>query len=101
VGELAAAGVDHGRDGGVGAAGLAGEHDRALVGHRAIGAAQVRKAQLEGEMAQMQANREAWAMTGMLGKLERCGPKSRPCIRVDERAGSFGDHADYRVILGY
>jgi len=67
----------------------------------AIGAAQVRKAQLEGEMAQMQANREAWAMAGMPGKLERCGPKSRPCIRVDERAGSFGDQADYRVILGY
>jgi len=40
-------------------------------------------------------------MAGMLGKLERCGPKSRPCIRVDERAGSFGDQADYRVILGY
>jgi len=67
----------------------------------AIGAAQVRKAQLEAEVAQMQVNREGWAMAGMLGKLERCGPKSRPCIRVDERAGSFGDQADYRVILGY
>jgi len=68
---------------------------------KAIGAAQARKAQLEGEVAQMQVNREGWAMAGMLGKLERCGPKSRPCIRVDERAGSFGDQADYRVILGY
>jgi hypothetical protein len=26
---------------------------------------------------------------------------SRPRIRVDERARSFGDQADYRVILGY
>jgi len=67
----------------------------------AIGRAQARKAQLEGEVAELQANREGWAMAGMLGKLERCGPKSRPCIRVDERAGSFGDQADYRVILGY
>ncbi len=40
-------------------------------------------------------------MAGLLGKLERCGPKSRPCIRVDERTGSFGDQADYRVILGH
>ena len=61
----------------------------------------MRKAQLEGEVAQMQANREEWAKTGMLGKRERCGPKSRPCLRVDKRAGSFGDQADYRVILGY
>ncbi len=67
----------------------------------AIGRAQVRKAQLEAEVAELQANREEWAKTGMLGKLERCGPKLRPCIRVDERAGSFGDQADYRVILGY
>lgn len=67
----------------------------------AIGRAQVRKAQLEAEVAELQANREEWAKTGMLGKLERCGPKSRPCLRVDERAGSFGDQADYRVILGY
>jgi len=67
----------------------------------AIGRAQVHKAQLEAEVAELQANREEWAKTGMLGKLERCGPKSRPCIRVDERAGSFGDQADYRVILGY
>jgi len=67
----------------------------------AIGRAQARKAQLEAEVAELQANREAWVMAGLLGKLERCGPKSRPCIRVDERAGSFGDQADYRVILGY
>ncbi len=67
----------------------------------AIGRAQVHKAQLEAEVAQMQANREEWAKAGMLGKLDRCGPKLRPCIRVDERAGSFGDQADHRVILGY
>jgi len=68
---------------------------------KAIGAAQAHKAQLEAEVAQTQANREEWAQVGLLDKLERCGPKLRPCIRVDERAGSFEDHADYRVILGY
>lgn len=67
----------------------------------AIGAAQARKAQLEAEVAEMQATHDAWVKAGMLGKLERCGPKARPCLRVDENAGSFGDHADYRVILGY
>jgi len=67
----------------------------------AIAAAQARKAALAAEVAQMQVNRDEWAKAGMLGKLERCGPKARPCIRVDEGAGGFGDHADYRVILGY
>ena len=67
----------------------------------AIGAAQARKLALEAEIAQMQANRDGWEKAGMLGKLEHCGPKSRPCIRVDEGAGGFGDRGDYRVILGY
>ena len=66
-----------------------------------IAAAQVQKAQMQAEVAQMQANRDGWVNAGMLGKLERCGPKSRPCVRVDENAGGFGDRSDYRVILGY
>jgi cell division protein FtsB len=67
----------------------------------AIASAQARKAQLEAEVAEMQANRDAWAKAGMLGKLERCDPGNRPCIRVDERAGAYGTPADRRVILGY
>jgi len=67
----------------------------------AIASAQARKAQLQAEVAELRANWEGWVMAGMMGKLERCGPKSRPCIRVDERAGTFGGLADYRVILGY
>lgn len=67
----------------------------------AIASAQARKAQLQAEVAEMQANRDAWAKTGMLGKLERCDPGNRPCIRVDERAGAYGTPADRRVILGY
>jgi len=67
----------------------------------AIGTAQLQKAQLETEIAALQANHDAWVKAGMLGKLERCGPKARPCIRVDENAGTFGNRADYRVIQGY
>jgi hypothetical protein len=67
----------------------------------AIAAARARKAELAAEVAAMQANRDEWAKAGLLGKLERCGPRARPCIRVDEGAGGFGDRADYRVILGY
>ena len=66
-----------------------------------IGAAQLRKAQLQVEVAEMQANRDEWAKAGFLAKLERCGPKSRPCVRVDEKAGAFGTASDYRVLLGY
>ena len=67
----------------------------------AIGALQARKAQLEVAVAELQARHEDWIRQGMLGKLERCGPRDRPCIRVDEGAGEFGERGDYRVILGY
>ncbi len=53
------------------------------------------------EVAEMQANREEWAKAGMLGKLERCGPKLRACVRVNEGAGAFGTTSDYRLLLGY
>ncbi len=67
----------------------------------AIGAAQERKAELQAEVAELQANRDTLVKAGMLGKLERCGPKARPCIRVDESVGGFGNRDDFRVILGY
>lgn len=69
----------------------------------AIGTAQLHKAQLEAEVAQLQATRDGWVKAGMLGRLERCNPGNRPCIRVNESAGAFGTdgHDDYRVILGY
>ena len=49
----------------------------------------------------MQANRDEWAKAGFLAKLERCGPKARPCVRVNEGAGAFGTGSDYRVLRGY
>ena len=69
----------------------------------AIEAAQARKAELQAEVAEMQANRDGWARAGMLARLERCGPKLRPCVRVNESAEPFegGGHTDYRVIQGY
>ena len=67
----------------------------------AIGAARVEKAQLQAEVAEIKANRDEWVKTGALAKLERCGPKVRPCVRVDERAGVFGAASDHRVLLGY
>jgi len=69
----------------------------------AIGAAQARKAELQSEVAEMQANRDGWVKAGMLARLERCGPKLRPCVRVNESAEPFegGGHTDYRVIQGY
>lgn len=69
----------------------------------AVASLRAEKAQLAAEVAAMQANRDEWARSGMLARLERCGPKLRPCVRVDEGAGAFesGRHADYRVLLGY
>ena len=68
-----------------------------------IAAAQVQKAQLQAQVAELEANHDAWVKAGMLGKLERCNPGLRPCIRVNEAAGPFQSegHNDYRVILGY
>ena len=68
-----------------------------------IAAAQLQKAQLQQEVAGLQATQDAWVKAGMLARLERCGPKARPCIRVDEGAGGFQSqgHDDYRVIQGY
>ena len=68
---------------------------QAIAGYRA------QKAVLEGEISDLQARRDEWIAAGLLGRLDRCGPKNRPCVRVDESAGPFGDYSDYRVIRGY
>jgi len=65
----------------------------------AIAAAQVEKLKL----AEMRASRDEWVKTGALTKLIRCNPDNRPCVRVDERTGTFEKegHAGHRVIQGY
>ena len=67
----------------------------------AIGQAQEQKAELEAQVAQLQATHDEWEKTGMLGRIDHCGPSGRPCIAVDESAGPFGEHSEYRVIQGY
>ena len=52
-------------------------------------------------MAELKANQDGWQKAGMLGKIDCCGARSRPCIAVDENAGPFGEHSEYRVIQGY
>lgn len=67
---------------------------------RAIMAAGLEKAQLQIEVTKLRANYDTWVNAGMLERLQRCGPDSRPCVRVDESAGRFVD-GDLRVIKGY
>ena len=69
----------------------------------AIGQAQEQKGELEAQIAQLKANEDGWERAGMLAKITQCGPRSRPCVRVDENAGQFeaDGHGDYRVIQGY
>ncbi len=70
---------------------------------RAIASAQARKAQLQAEVAELQANYDGWVKVGVVQKVIRCNPGNRPCIRVDENAGQFESqgYAGYRVIWGY
>jgi len=102
VGELAALGLDVGGGDRAGAAGVAGECSGAVVG-LGVAAAQLRRAKLQAEVAEMQANRDEWVKAGMLAKLSRCNPGNRPCIRVNEAAGAFESkrYTGYRVIQGY
>ena len=69
----------------------------------AVAEVQMRRAQLKAEVAELDATREAWTRMGLLGKVTRCNPGSRPCIRVNEDAGKFESEGrdDYRVIRGY
>jgi len=69
----------------------------------AIASARARKAQLQADVAELQASYDGWMKLGVQQKVIRCGPKLRPCIRVDENAGQFGNEEDagYRVIWGY
>ena len=67
----------------------------------AIGQAQEQKGELEAQIAELQASHDEWVKAGMLGKITRCGERNRLCIAVNEGAGAFGEHSEYRVIQGY
>lgn len=69
----------------------------------AIGQAQEEKVRLEADIAELKANYEEWKKAGMLERITRCNPGNRPCIQVDESAGSFerNNEINYRIIQGY
>ena len=56
---------------------------------------------LRGIRDELAAQRTRLVQEGMLAQIGRCDPGHRPCIRVNEAAGAFGEASDYRVILGY
>ena len=68
-----------------------------------IAEARAKKAQLQAEVAELQASYDGWVKVGVQQKVVRCGPKLRPCIRVDENAGQFESQGQggYRVIWGH
>lgn len=59
------------------------------------------RAALAADVAQLQANAEAWAKTAPRAKLDRCGDQARLCVRIDTQAGAFGKNGDLAVIKGY
>ncbi len=69
----------------------------------AIAEAQLEKGQLQSQVAELKANYDGWVKTGFQGKIIRCNPGNRPCIRINESAGNFSkeEKGDYRVIYGY
>lgn len=63
-----------------------------------IATVQLEKAQLQTEVAQLRANYDGWVKAGVQEKVIRCNPGNRPCIRVNEAAGKFGEQGDIRII---
>ena len=53
-----------------------------------------RRDALAGEIATLQRN-------GGLIDLRRCGSGQRWCVRIDRKAGAYGDESDYMVVKGY
>ena len=61
-----------------------------------------------GEIAALTARRDALEadvarlrVQGALAELRRCGPSGRLCVRVDRKAGSFGEGGEFLVVKGY
>ncbi|WP_291345299.1 hypothetical protein [Acidiphilium sp. 20-67-58] len=57
--------------------------------------------QLRGEITVLQANHKAWVKAGMLDKITYCEPGNRPCVAINQSAGTYGNSRDYRVLKGY
>lgn len=59
-----------------------------------VSALGVRRDALAAEVARLDAQ-------GGRMELRRCGSAQRLCVRVDRKAGSFGDSGDFLVVKGY
>ena len=75
---------------------------------RALEEVRAQKAMVEVEVTalaaqrdELRANRDALVREGLLARIVRCNPGNRPCVRVNEAAGTFGEQADHRVLRGY
>ncbi len=59
---------------------------------------------LQDQITTLRAHHDAWVKAGMLDQLTYCDPGHRPCVAVNEGAGSFalpGGPDDLRVLKGY
>jgi hypothetical protein len=59
-----------------------------------VAALATRRDALEAEIARLRAQ-------GGLMELRRCGSSERLCVRVDRKAGSFGEGGEFLVVKGY
>lgn len=59
-----------------------------------------KRAELQGEVAQLQTQAGEWTKRAGRVKLEKCGEAGRLCVRVDKGA-SYGKDGDYFVLMGY
>lgn len=59
-----------------------------------VAALGARRDALQAEVVRLEAR-------GGLMELRRCGAAGRLCVRVDRRAGAFGESGDFLVVKGY
>ena len=59
-----------------------------------VAALSARRDALETELARLKAQ-------GGLTELRRCGAAQRLCVRIDHKAGVFGDAGDFLIVKGY
>ena len=62
------------------------------------------KLMLAAEISQMEKTAQQLEGKGGKGEVTKCGARERLCVRVDEKAGGFGEKGEgkvYRVIWGY
>lgn len=57
--------------------------------------------QLRDQQQQLSDNLERLRQSGARLDLRHCGNPERLCVRVDRRAGAFGQQSDYLIVEGY